>query len=91
VRSSDISGKVRDYIVSAFLFGDGSKLGDEMSFLDNSILDSTGMLELISFIEQEFAISIDPSELIPDNLDSIKKVAEFVRRKKGGATLDEAA
>jgi len=80
---NDINARIRNYIVETFLFGDGSKLGDETSFLDNSILDSTGMLELISFIEQEFALAIDPSELIPDNLDSIKNVAGFVGRKKG--------
>ena len=88
---NDISAKVRNYIVTTFLFGDSSKLGDETSFLDNSILDSTGMLELINFVEQEFAISIDPSELVPDNLDSIKNVTEFIERKKGLGTLGEAA
>ena len=86
-----ISAKVRNYIVTTFLFGDNSKLGDETSFLENSILDSTGMLELISFVEQEFGISIDPSELIPDNLDSIRNVTRFVERKKGIGTLDKAA
>lgn len=87
----DIGGRVRAYIEKAFLFGDSSRLSNDMSFLDNSILDSTGMLELISYIEQEFAISIDPSELVPDNLDSIRRVAEFVERKKGTAALDRAA
>ena len=79
----NIKRGIRDYIVSSFLFGDGSKLGDETSFLENSILDSTGMLELISFIEQEFGISIDPTELVPDNLDSVQRVTAFVERKKG--------
>ena len=88
---NDISAKVRNYIVTTFLFGEGSKLGDETSFLENSILDSTGMLELINFVEQEFAISIDPSELVPDNLDSIRNVSEFIERKKANSTLGEAA
>jgi acyl carrier protein len=91
VPMSDISTKIRDYIVTTFLFGNRSKLDDETSFLENSILDSTGMLELISFIEQEFVLSIDPSELVPDNLDSIKNVTEFIQRKKGIGTLGEAA
>ena len=88
---NDISVKVRNYIVTTFLFGDSSKLVDEISFLENSILDSTGMLELISFIEQEFSISIDPMELIPDNLDSIKNVTQFIERKKGIGTLGQIA
>ena len=88
---SKIKTKVRNYIVTTFLFGEGSKLDDETSFLENSILDSTGMLELINFIEIEFNFSIDPSELIPDNLDSIRNVTEFIGRKKGLGTLGEGA
>jgi len=87
----ETSAIIRSYIVTTFLFGDGSKLGDETSFLDNSILDSTGMLELISFVEQEFTISIEPSELVPDNLDSIKNITTFIGRKKGLGTLGEVA
>jgi len=88
---NEVSSKVRNYIITTFLFGDDSRLSDETSFLDNSILDSTGMLELISFIEQEFAISIDPSELIPDNLDSIRNITGFVERIKGRGTSGAAA
>ena len=91
VSGNDISGKVRSYIETTFLFGDSSRLNSDMSFLDSSILDSTGMLELISFIEQEFAISIDPAELVPDNLDSITKVTRFIERKKGKGPLDQTA
>ena len=79
---AEISAKVRDYVVGTFLFGDGSKLRDDTSFLDYSILDSTGMLELINYIEQEFGIAIDPTELVPDNLDSIKNVTAFVEKKR---------
>ena len=81
---SAANSKIREYIVSTFLFGDGSRLTDETSFMENGILDSTGMLELISFVEQEFGISIDPSELVPDNLDSIRNLTAFIERKKAG-------
>jgi acyl carrier protein len=91
VQHNEIAARVRDYIVGTFLFGDGSRLTDETSFLESSILDSTGMLELISFVEQEFGFSIDPTELVPDNLDSISKVAAFVERKKGTGAVDQAA
>ena len=91
VKDSDIGGRVRSYIETTFLFGDNSRLGPDTSFLDSSILDSTGMLELISFIEQEFGISIDPTELVPDNLDSISKVTRFIEKKKGQGSLDRAA
>jgi len=90
VKDNDISGRVWSYIETTFLFGDSSRLSSDTSFLDSSILDSTGMLELISFIEQEFAIRIDPTELIPDNLDSISKVTRFIEKKKGSSSLDQA-
>lgn len=77
----ETDARIRDYLVATFLFGDGSRLTDETSFMENGILDSTGMLELISFIEQEFGLSIDPSELVPDNLDSIRNVTAFIERK----------
>ena len=79
----DIHEIIRNYVVNSFLFGDGKKLGNDTSFLGNSIIDSTGMLELISYIEQEFGISIDDAELVPENLDSIDNVASFISRKKG--------
>jgi acyl carrier protein len=88
---NDVNVRIRDYIVRSFLFGDGARLGDETSFLESSILDSTGMLELINFIEQEFGITIDPSELVPDNLDSVQRVAEFVERKRRSGPPGNAA
>ncbi len=91
MQNNEIGEKVRNYVVGTFLFGDGSRLTDETSFLEDSILDSTGMLELISFVEQKFGIAIDPTELVPDNLDSVRKVAEFVERKKGTGAIDQDA
>jgi acyl carrier protein len=79
----EVREKTRQYIIQTFLFGDGNKLADDISFLKNSIIDSTGMLELIRFIEEEFGMSIDDGELIPENLDSIDNIVSFVTRKKG--------
>ena len=73
--------KIRQYIVDNFLFGEGSGLGDETSFLEEGIVDSTGMLELIMFLEESFHISVEDDELIPENLDSIKNVACYLDRK----------
>lgn len=91
MENQDIRLRVRNYIVTSFLFGDASRLGDETSFLEGSILDSTGMLELINFIEQEFAIAIDPAELIPANLDSVERVAAFVEKKRAAGVLGSGA
>jgi acyl carrier protein len=80
--AADVVADVRGYIVERFLFGQG---GDSMSntdsFLESGIVDSTGVLELVMFLEQRFGIKVNDDELVPDNLDSIDKVAGFVGRK----------
>lgn len=78
--------EVRDFIITNFLFGDASTLQDDTSFLESGIIDSTGMLELIMFLEQTYDIKLDPEEMIPQNLDSVNKVAQFIARKQSGAT-----
>jgi len=77
---------VRDFVVSNFLFGDASSLQDDTSFLDSGIIDSTGILELITFLEQHFKIKVEPEETVPDNLDSVEKVAQFLVRKTTNQT-----
>lgn len=78
---SDIKEKIRSFIVENFLFGDAGELNDETSFLNDGIIDSTGILELVDFIESEFGISINDDELIPENLDSIKNVTTYLNKK----------
>ncbi len=72
---------VREFVINNFLFGDASSLQDDKSFLESGIVDSTGMLELIMFLENTYGIKIEPEEMVPDNLDSVNRVAEFVARK----------
>ncbi len=76
--------KVRSFIVDNFLFGDASGLEDHASLLDKGIIDSTGILELVEFLTEEFSISIADEELVPENLDSIDNVTAFLRRKTAG-------
>ena len=66
------------------LFGSSERsFNDEDSFLEKEIIDSTGVLELVSFVEERFGIEVGDEELIPDNFDSINKLGEYVRRKQG--------
>ena len=66
------------------LFGSSDRtFNDEDSFLEKEIIDSTGVLELVSFVEERFGIEVGDEELIPDNFDSINKLGEYVRRKQG--------
>lgn len=74
-------GKIKEFIVNNFLFGDSSKLHETTSFLEEKIIDSTGLLELITFIEELYAIKIDDNELLPENLDSLHNISQFVGRK----------
>jgi acyl carrier protein len=80
---SDIKKRITAFISETFLFGDSDELGDDTSFLDEGIVDSTGVLELVDFIEASFGVTIADDELLPENLDSINKINEFVRRKRG--------
>jgi acyl carrier protein len=76
------SKEVRDFIVSNFLFGDGATLQDDTSLLDSGTVDSTGVLELIMFLEEKYRLRIDPEEVTPDNLDSISKIVRFLMEKR---------
>ena len=72
---------VRKFIVENFLFGDDENLEDNTSFLDSSILDSTGILELVAFLEETYGIVVDDAEMIPENMDSLLNISSFLARK----------
>jgi acyl carrier protein len=77
--------EIREFIINNFLFGEGGdKLKDDESFLDSGIVDSTGVLELVGFLEERFKIAVDSNELLPENLDSVERVSAFVQRKLHG-------
>ena len=73
--------KIRDFVVENFLFGESNGLKDDTSFLDEGIIDSTGILELVNFCEEEFSISVEDEELVPENLDSINNVVAYLESK----------
>jgi len=80
--------EIRDFVVTNFLFGEADSLQDDASFMNSGVLDSTGMLEFVHFLESTFQIRVESEELVPDNLDSVSRAAAFVTRKlleKGAA------
>lgn len=80
--TDSIASEIRNFIISNFLFGqDDGRVTEEVSFLESGTIDSTGVLELVGFVEQRYGISIGDRELIPENLDSIANVSRFVTRK----------
>jgi len=82
--TGDVEGTVRGFIADNYLFRAGGSLSDTDSFLASGIIDSMGILELVSFLESTFGISVADEEVDPDNLDSVSKVAAYVRRKLAG-------
>lgn len=80
-----IEKQVRDYILDNLLFTtDAAALANDASFLEKGIIDSTGILEMIFFLEQQFGIKVGDKELIPENLDSVNNIVRFVQAKKNG-------
>ena len=73
--------RIKGYIIDNFLFGDEENLEDQTSFLDAGIVDSTGILELVDFLDNEFRIKISDDEILPENLDSINNIINFLDKK----------
>jgi acyl carrier protein len=86
----DNSVKVREFVVENFLFGDGGSLKEDTSFMEEGIIDSTGILELVFFIEETFGFSVEDDELVPDNMDSLQNIARFIDRKLNTGSAAEA-
>ena len=79
---SALAQEIRKFIIDNFLFGENDgKLSDDGSFLDQGVIDSTGVLELVAFLEGHYGIKIKDDELDPENLDSINKLVSFINRK----------
>ncbi len=78
---SDASNAVRQFIQDNFLFGQPATFADDESFLQLGIIDSTGVLELVAFLESEFNIHVGDDELTPENLDSIDNLVHFIEMK----------
>lgn len=79
---NDTVNQIRTFIVDNFLFGDGSSLTNDISFLDSGVIDSTGILELVNFLEETYQIKIQDNELVPDNFDSVLKIAKYLETKR---------
>jgi acyl carrier protein len=78
----ELSKQVRDFVTTNFYVAEPKSLEDRTSLLDHGIIDSTGVLEVIMFIETTFGVTVEDSEMLPENLDSIERIAAFVARKR---------
>ena len=80
--TDEIAQRVRAFLVETFLLGDDDGFGNGESLLDSGIVDSTGVMEVVAFLEESFAIAVDDDELVADNLDSVERLAAFAARKR---------
>jgi acyl carrier protein len=75
--------KVRKYILENYLFTDDeSALTNGDSFLDKGIIDSTGIMEVIFFLEEEFGVHVEDDEMVPENLDSVNNIVAYISKKQ---------
>ena len=78
----NIEQTIKNFIIENFIIdGNTDQLDLDQSFLESGIIDSTGILELVSFIEEQYSITLEDEELIPDNLDSVNNVVKFINKK----------
>ncbi len=77
-----IENQIKTYVLENFLFSDnGYELAEDASFLEEGIVDSTGVLELVMFVEETYNITVQDEEIVPENFDSIAQLTAYIRRK----------
>lgn len=77
--------QIIDFITTNFLFdADSSNVGEEDSLLESGVIDSTGVIELVAFVEQTYGIVVEDEEIVPENLDSVANIVHYLERKLNG-------
>jgi acyl carrier protein len=80
MQTIEIEQEIRTFLIDNFLFGHGDKLQESFPLLGN-VIDSTGVVELVMFLQNRFSITVEDEEVVADNLDSLKNAVTFVQRK----------
>jgi len=79
----NIEAQIRDFVAKTILFNeDGFPHQDDASFLQNGVIDSLGVVELVTFTSKQFGVEVIPAEVTPENFDSVTRLAAFIRRKQ---------
>lgn len=82
----DVKEVVRKFLLDNFVMGSDITIADGASFMEGHILDSTGFIELISFIEETFGVKVDDEEMLPENFDSLANIENYLGRKLAAGT-----
>jgi acyl carrier protein len=85
IEGAGVAERIRAFLVDSFLLGDDDGFDDADSLIEAGIVDSTGVMEVVTFLEETFVVDIADDELVADNLDSVERLAAFVRRKLDAA------
>jgi acyl carrier protein len=78
----DVKSRIRQFVTENFYLPDPAALDDNASLIDLGVVDSTGVLEVISFLESTFELTVREDETVPENLDSIARITAYVERKR---------
>jgi acyl carrier protein len=78
----DPAQEITEFITATFLFGEGKGLNPKASLLQTGVVDSTGVMEIVGFLEQTFSIRVEDEDLVPENLDSIDNITRYLERKR---------
>ena len=81
----NIEGQIRGFVVENFLFGQDNRFSNADSFFEAGIVDSTGILEILSYLAEAYGINVEPEDLTPENFDSVSRVSRFVATKLASA------
>ena len=88
---SSVRQELRTFLEENYALGEQmATLADDTSFMETGIIDSTGVLELVAFLEETYEIKVEDEELVPDNLDSVARICDFVARKTDSARTQAA-
>ncbi|HSU56045.1 MAG TPA: acyl carrier protein [Candidatus Dormibacteraeota bacterium] len=82
-KTDQIEVAIRNFIASSLLYSNEFKYADDAPLLRDGIIDSLGVVELVEFVQKQFAVKVEQQEVRPENFDSVAKIADFVRRKGG--------
>jgi acyl carrier protein len=80
--SMDLKAQIREFVIKNFYVPDGATLSNDASLLDRGVIDSTGVFEIIGFIEDTFQVTVEDTEMVPENLDSVDRIAAYIERKR---------
>lgn len=90
--TNNVKQSIREFIETSFLFREGREhLSDAESLLDAGLIDSTGILELVSYLESAFGILVQDEDIVPENLDSVNQIAAYVESKQPAETITAIA